>query len=110
LEGPDAAEPDAPASASPSTPIEIEVPTSPPAEAPPAMEEPTAPIDPAFEPVEPPFTVDEITAMAARLMTGEYSDWIMQLKDDLGPIADETAILGAFAAGYLAAMADMEKD
>ncbi len=48
--------------------------------------------------------------MAARLMTGEYSDWIMQLKDDLGPIADETAILGAFAAGYLAAMADMEKD
>ncbi len=110
LEGPDAAEPDAPASASSSTPIEIEVPTAPPAEAPATMGEPAVPIDPPFEPVEAPFTVDEITAMAARLMTGEYSDWIMQLKDDLGPIADETAVLGAFAAGYLAAMADMEKD
>jgi hypothetical protein len=109
LEGPDAAAPDAPAS----PPIEIEappekeVPTAPPAEEPTALEEADELL---YDPVEPPFTVDQITAMAARLMTGEYGDWIMQLKDDLGPVADETAVLGAFAAGYLAAMADMEKE
>ena len=108
LDGPDDAAPDAPAS----QPIEIEappeivVPTAPPAAEPSALEEPEELL---YEPVDPPFTVDQITAMAARLMTGEYGDWIMQLKHDLGPVADETAVLGAFAAGYLAAMADMEK-
>ena len=58
---------------------------------------------------EPPAGADEIANEAQALLAGALGDWIRQLTAELGPGADETAISRAFAAGYLAARAEEEK-